>query len=104
MASTNVNTNNFRLFVQYWTETIYRDETRYNLNGRSITDRWWANFYRDVIKDLTEASKVVATETLTLNAATIKNRQAINDMLIVYSYYTLITSFGDVPLYGCFEY
>ncbi|MEO6355857.1 MAG: SusD/RagB family nutrient-binding outer membrane lipoprotein [Ferruginibacter sp.] len=97
MASTNVNTNNFRLFAQYWTETIYRDETRYNLNGRSISDRWWANFYRDVIKDLTEASKVVSTETLTLSAATIKNRQAINDMLMVYSYYTLITSFGDVP-------
>ena len=35
LASTNVNTNNFRLFAQYWTETIYRDETRYNLNQRS---------------------------------------------------------------------
>lgn len=97
MASTNVNNNNFRLFVQYWTETIYRDETRYNLNGRSITDRWWAAFYRDVIKDLTEASKVAATETLTLSEDQIKNRAAINEILIVYSYYTLLTSFGNIP-------
>lgn len=97
MASTNVNNNNFRLFVQYWTETIYRDETRYNLNGRSITDRWWAVFYRDVIKDLTEASKVSETETLTLNAVQIKNRKAINEILIVYAYYNLVTSFGNIP-------
>src|SRR6195952_1983775 len=97
MSSTNVNYNNFRLFVQYWTETIYRDETRYNLNGRSITDRWWATFYRDVIKDLTEASRVVDNETLTLTAAQIKNRKAINEILIVYSYYVLVTSFGNIP-------
>ncbi|WP_018617050.1 SusD/RagB family nutrient-binding outer membrane lipoprotein [Segetibacter koreensis] len=97
MASTNVNTNNFRLFVQYWTETIYRDETRYNLNQRSISDFWWAHMYRDVIKDLTEASTVADKETLNLTAEEIKNRKAINEILIVYSYYTLVTSFGDIP-------
>lgn len=97
LASTNVNYNNFRLFVQYWTETIYRDETRYNLNGRTITDRWWAGFYRDVIKDLEEASKQADLETGSLSAETIKNRKAINEVLIVYAYYHLLTSFGDVP-------
>jgi len=96
LASTNVNNNNFRLFTQYWTETIYRDETRYNLNGRSIPDRWWATFYRDVIKDLTEASKVTASET-SLSAAEIKNRKAIDEILIVYSYYHLLSSFGNIP-------
>jgi hypothetical protein len=95
MAHTNVNYNNFRLFVQYWTETIYRDETRYNLNQRSITDRWWAVLYRDVIKDLDEASKRVEQEGL--GTAEAKNRKAINEMLTVYAYYVLITSFGDVP-------
>jgi hypothetical protein len=97
MASTNVNNNNFRLFSQYWTETIYRDETRYNLNQRSISDRWWAAMYRDVIKDLTEASKLAETETLALSANQIKNRKAINEILIVYAYYTLLTTFGDIP-------
>lgn len=97
LASTNVNINNFRLFVQQWTETIYRDETRYNLNGRSIPDRWWAIFYRDVIRDLTEASRVVQTETGTLSAAEIQNRVAINEIMIVFGYYHLLTSFGDIP-------
>lgn len=97
MASTNVNTNNFRLFAQYWTETIYRDEVRFNLNGRSIPDRWWAAFYRDVIKDLAEASTVAETETLTLKAGQIKNRKAINDILTVFAYYQLISTFGNVP-------
>jgi len=94
-AHTNVNYNNFRLFVQYWTETIYRDETRYNLNQRSIPDRWWAVLYRDVLRDLTESSKQVDKEGLP--AADAKNRKAINQMLMTYAYYTLITSFGDVP-------
>ncbi len=97
LASTNVNTNNFRLFAQYWTETIYRDETRYNLNQRSIPDRWWAAFYRDVIRDLARASEIAPTETATLSAAEIKNRNAINELLIVYSYYHLLTTFGNVP-------
>lgn len=96
MASTNVNTNNFRLFVQYWTETIYRDETRYNLNQRSISDDWWAEFYRDIIKDLDEASKQVDKET-ELAAGEAANRKAINEILTVYSYYTLVTTFGDIP-------
>jgi hypothetical protein len=95
MAHTNVNYNNFRLFVQYWTETIYRDETRYNLNQRSITDRWWAVLYRDVLRDLLESSRMVDKEGL--NAGVAKNRKAINEILSVYSYYVLITSFGDVP-------
>ena len=97
LASTNVNTNNFRLFSQYWTETIYRDETRYNLNGRSIPDRWWASFYRDVIQDLTRASKLAPSETTTLSAAEIKNRTAINEILMVYAYYHLLTTFGNIP-------
>ncbi|MCW3106019.1 MAG: hypothetical protein JWQ09_525 [Segetibacter sp.] len=96
MAHTNVNYNNFRLYVQYWTETTYTDETNYDLNGRSIPDRWWAVLYRDVIKDLTEASKVAATE-VTLTPGQLKNRIAINEILITYSYYTLVTTFGNVP-------
>ena len=97
MAHTNVNFNNFRLFVQYWSETTYTDEANYDMNGRSIPDRWFATLYRDVIKDLAEASKIVPTETVNLNETQMKNRIAINDILTVYSYYTLITTFGNVP-------
>src|ERR1044072_8664949 len=96
MASTNVNFNSFRLYVQYWTETTYTDESNYDLNQRSVPDRWWATLYRDVIQDLERASSIAPTETL-LSEGVVKNRIAINDILIAYSYYTLITTFGDVP-------
>jgi hypothetical protein len=101
MAHTNVNYNNFRLFVQYWVEATYVDESRYNLNARSITDRWWAVLYRDIIQDLTESSRTIDAEvadpSIALNADIGKNRKAINEMLTVYAYYVLITTFGDVP-------
>lgn len=95
MAHTNVNFNNFRLFVQYWTETIYRDEVRYNLNQRSIPDRWFATIYRDVLTDLKAASSAIDAQGLPASQA--KNRKAINEILTVYSYYVLTTTFGDVP-------
>lgn len=97
MAHTNVNINNFRLIVQWWSETTYTDEANYDFNSRSSPDRWFATFYRDIIRDLTQASAIAPTETANLSAGQIKNRIAINDVLIVYSYYTLITTFGDVP-------
>ena len=96
MASTNVNYNSFRLYVQYWTETTYTDEANYDINSRSVPDRWFATLYRDVIEDLTRASSIAPTETL-LSEGEIKNRIAINDMLITYSFYTLMTTFGDIP-------
>lgn len=96
MASTNVNFNSFRLYVQYWTETTYTDEANYDINSRSVPDRWWATLYRDVIEDLSRASAIAPTEAL-LSEAEIKNRLAVDDILIAYSYYTLITTFGNVP-------
>lgn len=99
MASTNVNRNNFRLYVQWWTETTYTDEANYDLDSRSIPDGWWTNFYRDVLKDLDQSGKVLDAEkeSLGLTDAEVKNRHAIIDILNVYTYYTLITTFGNVP-------
>jgi Starch-binding associating with outer membrane len=99
MAHTNVNRNNFRLYVQWWTETTYTDEANYDLDGRSIPDLWWQTFYRDILKDLDQSSKVLESEktALIVSDAEYKNRNAIIDILKVYSYYTLITTFGNVP-------
>ena len=38
VASSNVNLNNFRLFVQYWTETTYTDESNYDLTTRTTPE------------------------------------------------------------------
>ena len=59
MVNTNVNRNDFRLFAQYWTETTYTDEVNYDLTDRTIPDNHWNIFYRDILKNFDEASKVI---------------------------------------------
>ena len=62
MTSTNVNTNDFRLFAQQWTETTYLDESRYDVLQRNVPDNTWRILYRDVLRDLKEAHNLTAAE------------------------------------------
>jgi hypothetical protein len=99
MVSSNVNFNVFRLFVQYWTETTYLDETRYNITTRTIPDNHWDVLYRDVLKDLKESSKII-NETTYLNDASPKvkqNRLAIIEVLSIYAWSVLVETFGNIP-------
>lgn len=100
MASPNVNTNIFRLFAQQWSETTYPDETNYDLDGRQIPDRWFTTFYRDVIKDLNQAGKILETEKLQPPGFTpgqYNNRKAQIAILTVFAYNQLVTTFGNIP-------
>lgn len=99
MVSTNVNANDFRLFAQYWTETTYLDESRYDILQRNVPDNHWRALYRDVLRDLKEAYTVTSAEN-PVTASEIKakqNRLAIIDLLSVYTYSVLVDTFGDVP-------
>ena len=99
MVSTNVNNNVFRLFVQHWTETTYLDESKYDILQRNIPDRVWRVFYRDVLRDLQEASKITASEVAgSVPAQKAKaNKLAIIELLNIYSYSILVDTFGNVP-------
>src|SRR5262245_29837678 len=57
LTSSNVNLNIFRLIVQYFQETTYLDESRYDLNTRNIPQNMWTALYRDVLKDFAEAKR-----------------------------------------------
>ncbi len=95
VADANVNNNIFRLITQQWTETTYTDESNYNLNTRQIPDNWWTSIYKDVLRDLEEAKKLIPID---VSDATIqKNQIAIADILQVYSFQLLVNTFGDVP-------
>ena len=99
MVNSNVNTNIFRLIVQYWTETTYTDESNYDLDTRTIPDNHWDILYRDVIKNLDESSKVI-TETVYApdeSPSVKKNKLAIVEIISVYSYSILVETFGNVP-------
>jgi len=104
MVSTSVNQNVFRLFVQYWTETTYTDESNYDIATRTIPDNHWQAIYRDVLMDLKESRKVLATETYSGTAQEIADQEIIRtnkghviDILTAYGYYVLVDTFGDVP-------
>lgn len=99
MTSTNVNTNVFRLFSQHWTETTYLDESRYDILQRNVADNTWRILYRDVLRDLQDAYKIVSAEapvTPEEQAAKI-NKLAIIETLNVYTYSVLVDIFGNVP-------
>ncbi len=99
MSTPNVNLNIFRLISQYWTETTYTDEANYDLVNRTIPDFTFRGYYRDALKDLDEAAKLIEAEETLTNAQTInkQNRLAIIELLNCYAYQNLVDIFGDVP-------
>lgn len=98
MTNSNVNTNIFRLISQYWTETTYLDEVQYNLNKRNIPSLIWGIWYRDVLKQITDAEVTVPQQdTLYVPGAKIRNQMAQLEILKAYTYSVIITVFGDAP-------
>ncbi|MET7001293.1 SusD/RagB family nutrient-binding outer membrane lipoprotein [Chitinophaga defluvii] len=96
VTSTNVNLNIFRLIVQHWQETTYLDESRYDLNTRSIPDNFWDAIYTDVVKDLEESRGVVNADA-TISDGVKKNQIAQIEIMSVYAFSVGVNTFGDIP-------
>ena len=92
ITETSVNENIFRLIVQDWTETTYTDEANYDFKTRRIDETHWETLYRDVLKNFSEAKSLVSglPDVQTNKLATI-------ELYEIYTYYVLVTSFGDIP-------
>lgn len=99
LASINVNTNVWKIFSQYVTETTYVDEANFDIINRSIPDNAFRTFYRDILRDLKEASAIISTEEYAAaeDIAAKKNRLAIIELLNVYTYNRMVDIFGDIP-------
>lgn len=95
LASANVNTNIFRLWTQHWTQTTYTDESNFDLATRSIPQNWWHDLYRDALRNFEDCRIAIPSDVV--NATTRKNQLAIVDIMTVYTYHYLFTTFGDVP-------
>ena len=93
----NVNLNNLRLWTQQLQETTYTDESNYDQITRSIPDRHWTELYRDVLKDLNEADRVIAATDNDLTNALKPNKLAIIEVMTVFAYSNLVETYGDVP-------
>jgi hypothetical protein len=101
LASSNVNLNVFRLITQQWQETTYTDESNYDLTTRNIPRGLWNTLYRDVLTDLREAKRLIPKDVVngdgSANAGKQKNELAITEMIEIYTWYYLLTTFGNIP-------
>jgi len=96
LTTPNVNTNNFRLYVQHWATTTYLQEPRYDLTSRIIPQNFWQNLYKDVIADLHEAKRLTEEDEL-IEDADKASMIAQLEIIEVYAWYVLVTTFGNVP-------
>jgi len=96
VTTPNVNTNNFRMFVQYWATTTYLDEPRYNMTQRLYSQNQWYAAYRDALVDLKEAKRLINNDE-TLAPDLKANQLALVEIAEVYCWNFLVTTFGDVP-------
>ena len=95
VTSSSVNLNIFRLIEQQWTETTYLNETDYQLTYRRQPDAIWSALYTGVLGNLQRAKTLIPTDVK--NVGQQANEIAITDILQVYTYYYLVTTFGNVP-------
>lgn len=95
LASPSVNVNNFRLFVQYWQETTYTDESNYDLSVRNQPQGVWNTFYRDVLEDFQTSKDLILASGASGAMQTNQVTQA--DIMQVLAYYYLVITYGDIP-------
>ncbi len=98
LASPNVNTNNFRLWAQHWTESTYTEESNFLIDQRDVNGSAFDILYTTVIRDLEEAKTLIAKDNA-LTESQKKSQTAMADILQVYAYSALVDIFGDVPYY-----
>lgn len=96
LVSASVNTNPFRFIVKHWAMATYQDEAQFNFSSRNIPQTWWGNMYRDILNDLKESARITS-EDATLAESVKANKLAAIDILQVYVFFNLVTTFGDIP-------
>ncbi|SDQ79682.1 Starch-binding associating with outer membrane [Chryseobacterium soldanellicola] len=97
-----VNENNFRLTMQYWQETTYVNESNYDFVNRNVSNTIWSDNYVAVLNNLNQAKGLVenyipSASEISTWSVTKKNKLAIIDLLMVYTYQNLVDTFGNIP-------
>lgn len=96
LTTADINTNIFRHVVKHWGQAVIQEEAQYDFATRSIPQAWWTRMYRDVLSDLQEATSVI-TNDATLVPAVKANQLATIDIMAVYTWNVLVSSFGNIP-------
>jgi hypothetical protein len=99
ITSTGGGTDPFRFFAQTWTQITYTSEAQYILTQYNAPDNWWGVLYGGanpgVLNNLVNAKANFPATAPT--AAALKNDLIITDILEVYAYNLLVTTYGNIP-------
>lgn len=105
MLTCNVNNNNTELFVQYWTETTYTDESRYDMVTRPVPANHMNAVYRTVLMDLVDAKRVLEKQSLGgIVQAQRDNQLAEIEIMTVFAMSNIVETFGDMPYSDAFDF
>lgn len=94
MTTPNYNSNPFRYYAQYWTQTTYIDESNFDMVTRNIPANYWNNLYQNVLYDLKDAKAKAQVES---TGAELNNRLGQIEVLEVYTWQNLVDAFGNIP-------
>lgn len=99
LTNTGGGTDPFRFFAQTWTQITYVSEAQYKLTTYNAPDNWWTNLYgastSGVLNNLVNAKANFAAAAPT--AAALKNDLIITDLLEIYAYNLLVSTYGNIP-------
>jgi hypothetical protein len=101
ITSTAGGTAPFRNFAQTWTEITYTSEAQYILTQYNAPDNWWGVLYsgttttNGVLNNLYNAKATFAATAPT--PAILKNDLIITDILEVYAFNLLVSTYGNIP-------
>lgn len=105
MFTPNVNNNNTMLYVQYFAETTYPDESRYDMVTRTIPANHMNTLFRNVLMNYKEAARVLnATSMAGVDPKVRANELAIIEVMSVFAWSNLVETFGDIPYSEALDY
>lgn len=97
-----VNFNNYRFFVQQWTETTYTDETNYDLVTRNQPRNHWNRMYVNSLNNYESAKKNLANEVVS-SPAEMTNKMATLEISQIVVWENLVDTYGNVPYTGALQ-
>ena len=96
ITTTSVSYSPFRVISQEWNENSYEYESDYNLSYYNSPGGFWNYLYTNTIHNLELAKANYGTQYWP-TPGTERNSLIITDLLEIYSYYMLVSTYGNIP-------
>jgi len=96
ITTTSVSVAPFRVISQEWNENSYEYESDYNLTYYNSPGGFWNSLYVNTIHNL-DLAKANYPGQYWATPGDLQNSYAITDILEIYSYYMLVSTYGNIP-------